>query len=148
MRGALAGLIGGLAGAAAKSTAEKVFPPRTNGQPAPPLLLVERVGEEAHVPLSESEKTNAVKTIHWAFGGLTGAVYGAMVELSPRTAAWQGAAFGLALNKMTHEGVLPVMGLNREVSSQSQQERNSERTTHVVYGVVTELVRRIVRSRF
>ena len=42
-KGLLAGLIGGLAATAAKTLAEKVFPPRTHGEPEPPSVLAEKI---------------------------------------------------------------------------------------------------------
>ena len=41
-KGLLAGLVGGLVATAAKSVAEKIYPPRTHGEPEPPEVLAER----------------------------------------------------------------------------------------------------------
>lgn len=68
-----------------------------------------------------------------------------MVEVEPSLGAWRGAAFGLTLNKITHESVLPRMGLSAPKEQQPAQERISEWVTHAVYGVFTDAVRRIVR---
>jgi putative membrane protein len=142
LKGAAAGLIGGLAGAGAKALAEQLFPPRTQGQTPPPVVLAEQV---AGGPLRPAEKQAAMQTIHWGFGAAAGAVYGAMVELEPALGAWRGAAFGLSLNKITHETVLPRMGLAAPKEEQPTQERVSEWVTHAVYGIFTDAVRRIVR---
>ena len=56
-----------------------------------------------------------------------------------------GAGFGMALSSLTHGTVLPAMGLSAEPEEQTARERTSEMATHVVYGVVTETVRRVVR---
>ncbi len=143
----LAGLIGGLAGSAAKVVGEKLVPPRTEGQQPPPEMIVERTAAAASVPVSKPAKKAATEAIHWAFGTLTGAVYGIVVEYQPRATAWQGAAFGLTLNRLMHEGALPSAGLVEPVKDQPAQERVSEWVTHVAYGVVTEVVRRAVRKR-
>ena len=37
-KGMLAGLIAGLVATAAKSVAEKIYPPRTHGEPEPPAV--------------------------------------------------------------------------------------------------------------
>jgi putative membrane protein len=142
LKGAAAGLIGGLAGAGAKALAEQIFPPRTQGQKPPPVVLAEQVAGRALPP---AEKQAAMQTIHWGFGAVAGAVYGAMVELEPSLGAWRGAAFGLSLNKITHETVLPRMGLAASKEQQPSQERISEWVTHAVYGIFTDAVRRIVR---
>jgi putative membrane protein len=141
-KGLLAGLIGGLVATAAKTLAEKIYPPRTHGEPEPPEVLVEKLaGDE----LVSTKKQFATGAIYWGFGALTGAAYGAVVEYYPPTSAKDGAGFGMALSSLTHDTVLPAMGLAADPEEQTARERTSEMATHVVYGVVTETVRRLVR---
>jgi putative membrane protein len=142
LKGALAGLVGGIAGAAAKAVAEKIYPPRIEGQTPPPVVMAEQV---AGHPLSNGQRELALQGIHWAFGAFVGAVYGAAVELEPKAGAWRGAAFGVALNRLTHETTLSKMGLTGPTARQSTRERQSEWVTHAVFGVVTDTVRRLVR---
>ena len=141
-KGMLAGLIGGLAGAGAKMIAEKVFPPRVEGQTPPPVVLAENVAGRR---LAEADRELALQGIHWIFGALAGAVYGGLVEVEPSFAAWRGAAFGITLNRITHESILPRLGLTAPPSQQPTQERISEWVTHAAYGVATDSVRRAVR---
>jgi len=143
LKGALAGLVGGIVGSGAKVVAEKIYPPRNAGETAPPVALAEQVAGHRLTP---GQRDVAMKSIHWTFGALAGAVYGVAVEFEPRAASWRGAAFGLALNKMTHESLLPKMGLAEDPVRQRTQERQSEWVTHAVYGITTDLVRRIVRK--
>ena len=141
-KGLLAGLIGGLVGTVAKTLAEKLYPPRTHGEPEPSVLLAEKLaGHELVGPQREV----AVEAIHWGFGALTGAAYGALAEFYPAATAKDGAGFGMALVSLTHESALPAMGLSAQPEEQTTRERTSEMTTHVVYGMVTETVRRVVR---
>jgi putative membrane protein len=142
LKGALAGMVGGLAGAGAKVLAEKLFPPRVDGQIPPPVVLAEQF---AGHPLPPTQQQAAMHSIHWTFGAVAGAVYGAAVEMEPSLGAWKGAAFGLTLNKLTHESVLPRMGLARPKDQQPTQERISEWVSHAVYGIFTDTVRRAVR---
>ncbi len=143
----LAGLAGGLLGSVAKVVAEKLLPPRTEGQTPPPQLVVERAEAAAGTTLPPQAKKAATESLHWGFGTLTGGLYGLAAEFQPRSTAWRGAAFGLTLNRLMHEGLLPRTGLVEPVPEQPAQERVSEWVTHVVYGVTTELVRRAVRKR-
>jgi putative membrane protein len=143
LKGALAGLIGGLAGAGAKILAEKLVPPRIQGQTPPPVILAEQVAGHA---LPTGRQQAAMQSIHWGFGAVAGAVYGAASEFEPSLGAWKGAAFGLALNRLTHESILPRMGLTEPKGQQPTQERISEWVTHAVYGVFTEVVRRAARK--
>jgi putative membrane protein len=141
-KGLLAGLIGGLVATAAKTLAQKFYPPRTHGEPEPPEVLVEKfAGHELVGP----QKEVATEAIHWGFGALTGAAYGALVEYYPAANAKDGAGFGMALSSLTHGTALPAMGLSAEPEEQTARERTSEMASHVVYGVVTETVRRVVR---
>ena len=140
-KGLVAGLIGGLIATAAKKTVERIYPPRTHGEPDPSTLLAERTGRR----LSPRQKAIAKEAAHWGFGAATGAAYGAAVEYFPAAAGKEGASFGMALMTLTHEGALPALGLSSPASEQSIRERTSELTSHVIFGVVTETVRRVVR---
>jgi len=141
-KGLIAGLIGGLAGTAAKSAAESIFPPRVHGEPEPPEVLAEKVAGH-HLALST--RNGAGTTIHWGFGALAGAAYGVAAEYYPASTERGGAAFGMALCAATHEGALPALGLAATPAEQTSREKSSEVATHVVYGVVTETVRNLLR---
>ncbi len=143
LKGAAAGLIGGLVGAGAKVLAEKIFPPREPGRVSPGVALVERAAGHA---LTDEQRRVTESAINWGFGAAAGAVYGAMVEEEPTLGAWKGAAFGLALNRITHEAVLPKLGVVPRKNEQAAQERISEWITHAIFGVVTDVVRRGVRK--
>ncbi len=138
-KGLIAGLMGGLVATAVKTIAEKFYPPRTQGQTPAPAVLADKVaGHE----LSPTKSMVATEAIHWTFGAMAGAAYGALVEYYPAASAKEGASFGAALEGLTHESVLPAMGLS---GNPTRREHTSELATHVAYGVVTELVRGIVR---
>src|ERR1700679_1132821 len=143
IKGFLAGAIGGLAGAAAKAAAEAVYPPRTIGQIPPPAVLVNRMAGRS---LSETEEVVSVQAIHWGFGALAGGVYGALAEYQPIVTRRLGASFGLTLCGITHVSALPMMGLTESPENQPAREHASELVTHAIYGVTTELVRRVARK--
>jgi putative membrane protein len=147
IKGLLAGIAGGLAGSAAKILAEKLVPPRTQGQTPPPVLVVERAVHAAGEDPGVSAKDAAAQGIHWGFGTMIGGVYGVAAELSPRVTSWQGSVFGLTVNRLAHKGLLPGLDLVEPVAEQPAQERISEWVSHVIYGVTTEVVRRAVRKR-
>ncbi len=142
-KGIVAGVIAGIVATAAKSLAERVYPPRTHGEPEPPEVLAEHI---AGHPLSETSKFVAAETIHWGFGAAVGAFYGGLAEFYPAATGRQGANFGITLMALTHEGALPALGLAAEPAEQTNRERSSEMVTHVVFGVVAETVRRFVRK--
>lgn len=143
-KGAIAGLLGGLAGTCAKLASERLFPPRLDGHTPPTVALAEQV---THRPLEGPERQTAEQAVYFLFGALAGAVYGAVVEFEPSLGAWRGAAFGITLNRITHESVLPRLGLTVPPEERRTEERISEWVTHAVYGATTDAVRRAVRKR-
>ena len=143
LKGLLAGMVAGVVATAVKSIAERVYPPRTHGEPEPPEVLAEKL---AGHPLDERTRAIASETIHWGFGALTGAAYGALAEFYPAATAKEGASFGLTLAALTHQTALPAMGLSADSDHQTSREHSSEMVTHVLFGVATELVRSLVRK--
>ncbi len=141
-KGFVAGAIGGLVGAAAKAAGEAVYPPRTQGQIAPPAVLLNRMSA---APLSEETEVASVRAVHWGFGALAGGVYGALAEYQPVVTGRLGATFGLTLCGITHASALPMMGLTESPENQPAREHASELVTHAIYGVTTEIVRRLAR---
>ena len=143
LKGFVAGAIGGLAGAAAKAAGEAVYPPRTMGQIPPPAVLVNRMAGRS---LTEHEEEVSVQAIHWGFGALVGGVYGALAEYAPAVTGRVGVKFGLTLCGLTHVSALPLLGLTEKPEDQPAREHASELVTHAVYGVTTEVVRRVTRK--
>lgn len=143
LKGAVAGLIGGIVATAVKTAAESVYPPRTHGEPEPTDVAAVKLGAPI-VP--STEKKVASEGLHWGFGALAGAAYGVMAEFYPQITARNGVTFGMTLMAFTHEGALPALGLSAEVKNQQPREQRSEMVTHVLYGVVAETVRKIVRK--
>lgn len=142
-KGLVAGLVAGIVATAAKTAVEAVFPPRVHGEPEPPEELAEKV---AGHHLDRSTKSAAGTAIHWGFGAAVGAAYGALVEYYPAASDKEGATFGLTLMSLTHETSLPAMEIAEPVEKQSFRERSSEATSHLVYGLVAERVRSLVRK--
>ncbi len=142
-KGLVAGLVAGAVATAAKSIAEKLYPPRTHGEPNPPEALAEKV---AGHQLSHDTKVVAGEAIHWGFGIGTGAAYGMLAEYYPAATSKEGASFGLVLMSLTHETALPAMGLAAEAEDQTAREHTSEAASHILYGVVAEKVRHFVRG--
>jgi len=143
LKGIVAGLIGGLVGVAAKSIAERIYPPRIHGEPEPHHILAEKLAGR-HLSRSESHVTE--EAIHWGFGAAAGVAYGALAEYYPAATSNGGAAFGATLTTLTHGTTLPALGLSTSSEEQSKREKRSEVASHVVYGIATETVRSIVRG--
>ena len=143
LKGLLAGAIGGLVATAVKTMAERVYPPRVHDEPEPPEVAAEKLAGHS---LDDSTKAIASESIHWVFGAAAGGFYGVLAEIYPVVTAKSGATFGLTLMSLTHEGALPALGLSESHEDQTLRERTSEGATHILYGVVTEKVRGLVRN--
>jgi putative membrane protein len=143
LKGLLAGAIAGVAATAAKTIAEKFYPPRVQGEPEPPEVLAEELAGHS---LDRQTKAAAGEAIHWGFGAAAGAAYGALVEFYPAASAQEGATFGMALTALTHETALPAMGLSAPASEQTPREHSSEVSSHALFGMMLERVRRVVRG--
>ncbi len=143
LKGAIAGLAGGLVATGAKTLAESIFPPRTHGEPEPTDVAVEKLGADTKQTPTKKLQSEAV---HWGFGALAGAAYGVIAEVYPQVTARNGITFGMTLMAFAHEGALPAFGLSAPPKDQKPREQRSEMVTHVVYGLVAETVRKIVRK--
>jgi putative membrane protein len=143
VKGILAGLAAGIVATAAKTVAEKIYPPRTHGEPEPPVVLADKVTGHSLAPAT---KAVAAETIHWGFGMVTGAAYGALAEFYPAATSREGVNFGMTLMALTHETALPAMGLSAPTSAQTTREKTSEMASHIIFGLVTETVRKTVRK--
>ena len=139
-RGLLAGLAGGLAGAVAMTLAER-FLPLIAGK-SKPASDTRPTGE-----ILPPEKALAVQTVRWGFGAAVGAAYGAVAEYYPSATAKEGVTFGMTLEALTHKGALPALGFLVKPSAAPAPTSAAGITSHVVYGVTTEVVRNFVRKR-
>ena len=172
--GLVAGAVAGLAGALAMNQVQRIAAragsgreaddatiglPRTGRGPQPaqaighgsndaPTRVADAVTSSVGIPLSSPRtRQMAGEFVHLAFGAVTGAVYGAAVELNPRLRAAAGVPFGVAVWALADEGIVPALGLKRSPREASAGLHAYSFTSHVVYGAATELVRSALRHR-
>jgi uncharacterized membrane protein YagU involved in acid resistance len=96
--------------------------------------------------LSREQKENAGPVVHYAFGALMGALYGAAAEYWPDARAGFGTTFASALFAGADLIAVPVLRLGTSPEDEPVAALVSPFSAHLVYGFTTELVRRIVRS--
>jgi len=96
-----------------------------------------------HRPLSEDKKPLAGNLVHYAFGGSIGAIYGGVAVVAPRVTAAVGLPFGVAVWLGAHVITVPALGLAEPPTRQPRSKEGLELALHLVYGAVTELVRRL-----
>ncbi len=145
-RGALAGALGGVIGAGAKLLGEVVFPPRVPGEPVPPAVMASKLLEIfSGSPLLPSKELLATQIFHWTFSVSVGVLYGVLAERFPRVTLGRGVVFGVVLCLATHETLLPACGFSLPWREIPLKEHLSELSTHALFGLCVELVRRTAR---
>jgi uncharacterized membrane protein YagU involved in acid resistance len=98
--------------------------------------------------LSRAEKEQAGPIVHYAFGALAGGFYGGLAEYSSSVRSGFGTSFGGVLFSIADLLAVPAFNLGPSTGEQPASALASPFAAHIVYGVTTELVRRIVRALF
>jgi putative membrane protein len=96
--------------------------------------------------LSWEQKEKAGPVVHYAFGALMGGIYGGVAEYSPVITTGVGTTFGSALFGGVDLVAVPALHLSPPENSKIRPALVSPFAAHIVYGVTTEIVRRLVRS--
>jgi uncharacterized membrane protein YagU involved in acid resistance len=97
--------------------------------------------------LTRSEKRTAGTALHYAYGISMGAVYGAAAEFAPVVTAGAGLPYGASIWVGADEGVVPALGLSKKPTEYPLSIHAYALASHLVYGLTTEAVRRVVRER-
>lgn len=96
--------------------------------------------------LQESEKEPAGAAVHYAFGTVTGGLYGALAEVSPQVTMGAGVPFGAAFWLIADEVTVPLLGLSKGPTEYPVSTHAYAMASHLVYGVTAELSRRALRQ--
>jgi putative membrane protein len=97
-------------------------------------------------PLPENMKPLAGHLVHYAFGGGVGTFYGAVATVASRVTMALGLPFGVAVWLGAHVIMVPALGLAAPPTRQPPAKEAMEFFLHLVYGAVTESVRRLIRQ--
>jgi hypothetical protein len=96
--------------------------------------------------LTAGEKEVAGAGFHYAMGVTSGAIYGALSEIAPQVRVGAGLPFGALVWLTADEGIVPALGLSKSAKEYPLSIHLYAFTSHLVFGLTTELVRRGVRS--
>ena len=96
--------------------------------------------------LTTTEKKIAGPAVHYSLGTGVGGLYGAVAEVAPEVTAGAGLPFGAAFWLVVDEGAVPLLGLAKGPTAYPLSTHVYALTSHFVYGLTTELVRRSVRN--
>ncbi|HXE64385.1 MAG TPA: DUF1440 domain-containing protein [Bryobacteraceae bacterium] len=94
--------------------------------------------------LSAREKKWAGPAVHYAFGGLAGALYGAMASTTSAAMAGGGIGYGSAVWLLADEIGVRAAGLSGPPTETPPKKHLQAWVSHLVYGLVTEGTRRVI----
>jgi putative membrane protein len=155
LRGAVAGLIGGLVAAFVMSEFQSVWnkfagqeKQRDSEKQEPATVKAAQmiVENAADHELTDDEKKYAGPLMHYAMGGTSGAIYGAFSELMPVARLGAGLPFGAAVWLLADDLIVPALGLSKPVTDYPLSKNVYALASHLVFGVSTEAVRGAVRN--
>lgn len=158
LKGIIAGAVGGLAAAFVMSQYQALtakMSPEDNkkgkassakDEPAN-VKAAEMISEDVFDhKLGKSEKPSAGEAMHYLMGGVSGAIYGATAELSGVGTFGAGLPFGSAVWAIADDVIVPALGLSRSPTDYPLSTHAYALSSHWVYGLVTEAVRKAVRK--
>ncbi|HUQ94711.1 MAG TPA: DUF1440 domain-containing protein [Bryobacteraceae bacterium] len=109
--------------------------------------IAEKIAEPAlGRTLSPQERHKAGKFVHYSYGVLLGAAYGAARERVPAISSGIGLPFGLITWAVAVELVLPKLGLMDSPRRYTAGEHGFSAVSHAAYGLVAEVTRRTLRA--
>jgi hypothetical protein len=112
----------------------------------PTVKVADTVSRQVlHRGLRQSEKEPAGAAVHYAFGAVTGAVYGLLNELAPATGSAFGLAYATAVWLVADEILVPSLRLSAPPDEYPVSKHLEGLGAHLVYGATTEGIRRALR---
>ncbi len=99
-----------------------------------------------HRKLPDKRKELAGEIVHYAFGTLNGAIYGALAERKPMASSLGGALFGAALFLLADETLVPALGWSRPPNKAPASSHLYGLASHLIYGAAANTVRHAVRA--
>ncbi len=159
VRGAVAGMIGGLAGAWTMNKFQAFVTKAsencsgTSGQSqnseesddATMKTAAWLLQSVAGITLSKEQKKSAGPIVHYGFGAAMGALYGTWAEHKRQVTSAHGALFGTSLFVGADEIAVPALRLSQAPTESPLSVHATALGAHLVYGLTAEAVRRKVR---
>ncbi len=155
VKGAFAGLIGGLVASFVMSEFQSLLSKLTEEEKKSKKKKEEPANVKAAEGISEavfdhklkkSEKEPAGEAAHYAMGATSGLIYGIASEIAPMTTVGLGIPFGAAVWLVADDVVVPALGLAKPATEYPLSTHAYALSSHLVYGLTTDLVRRAVRD--
>ena len=115
-----------------------------DGEPAT-MKAVERLSTLVGRPMTKEQRHAAAPLVHYAFGAVVGAAYGATVEYNRAAGIGAGIPFGTFVFVTADETAVPALRLSKPPTEYPLQTHLYALASHAVYGLTTEMVRRAAR---
>jgi len=96
--------------------------------------------------LTPGEKKIGGTAVHYLLGTGVGGLYGAAAEIAPNVTAGAGLPFGAVFWLVVDEGAVPLLGLSKGPTAYPLSTHAYALSSHFVYGLTAEVVRRAVRG--
>jgi uncharacterized membrane protein YagU involved in acid resistance len=96
--------------------------------------------------LTQNEKKVAGPAVHYLLGTAVGGLYGAAAEVAPKVTVGSGLPFGAVFWLVVDEGAVPLLGLSKGPTAYPVSTHAYALSSHFVYGLTAEVVRRVVRK--
>ena len=96
-------------------------------------------------PLSKAGQPIAAEAVHYAVGGVSGGIHGGLAEMIPTLKVGEGLGFGAGLWLTADEVTVPALKLSKLPTAFPISTHVYALASHLVYGWLTEQVRRTVR---
>lgn len=92
------------------------------------------------------QRVIAGEIVHYAFGAITGGIYGGLAEYQPWTTAGAGLVFGTGVFLAADKTSMPWLGLIPPPWTETPAAQLEHWAAHLVFGVAGELTRRVLRQ--
>jgi putative membrane protein len=150
LRGALAGLLAGVVASFAMDRFQALaasFSASDSDEEPATAKAADRVKQSVDgAPVPEPLQPLAGQIVHYAVGAGLGLAYGIAAEFRPGLASGYGAPFGVGVAAVLDESAVPAAGLGAAPWDSPASTHAFALASHLVFGVVADLVRRQVRS--
>ena len=157
MKGLLAGVAGGILAsflmeqfqAAWSAASEAIQPSKRRGgrKPDPATVKAANAISEKVTgrKVPPDYKSLAGEAVHYGMGASSAAIYGVLAEVVPIVTAGDGVGFGTGVWLLADEVAVPAAGLSKSPKEIPLTTHVYALASHLVYGWITETVRRAVR---
>jgi len=98
-------------------------------------------------PLDKDDKHRGGTLFHYLFGATTGGIYAGLSQLAPVTGIGLGVPYGSAVWLVADEMVVPALGLSKASAEYPASIHAYALASHVVYGLTTDLVLRMLGGK-